>query len=77
MAAVARVFRHYVGLLLRAPRLVGTMTRKQKKTAALVLGSLLYTLRSSLYVAALRGKWASMLWSWALRKKQTRQQHRE
>ena len=70
VSMLIRVVRPYVKLLLQLP----VMVRKimYNRTAAVVVGSLLYTIRGTLWVALLRGKWVGWAWSRLQRRRQLR-----
>jgi hypothetical protein len=74
VAAITRAVRSYVQsyvqFLLRLPIMVRKVV--YNRTAAVVVGSLLYTLRGTLWVALLRGKWVGWAWNRLQRRRQLR-----
>ena len=70
LSAFTRAMRSYVRLLLKLPVMVRKIV--YNRTAAVVVGSLLYTIRGSLWVALLRGKWVGWAWNRLQRRRQLR-----
>ena len=70
-SAALAILRRYASLVMRIPQLVRRLF--YNRTAAILFGSLLYTIRGTLWVALLRGKWLSWVWSFLRQRRQLQQ----